>query len=361
MTQQSLTFLAQTQPGFEAITGEMLAELPGRTRLRATYVVGDRNGLALFDYAGDPADLIALRSIEDLFVLVAHLPALPPDREGLRRLEAAARAAELGRALALARSVTAGRGRRGGMRFRVVSRLVGHASYRRIDAQRAVERGIAARSDHRWRLEEEAGVEFWLTLLPGEALLGLRLTDARTRHRAEKREHLPASLRPAAAAALVYLTRPAPGDLFLDPMCGAGTILIERAHAERYQLLLGGDIRPEALEVARANIGPRYKPIELRQWDARTLPIDAASVSAVAVNLPFGRQVGSPEENRSLYPAFLHEIARVVRAGGRVVALTGDTRTFDDALRRARSLRLVRGIPVTVLGQRARIYVIDRT
>ena len=39
----------------------------------------------------------------------------------------------------------------------------------------------------------------------------------------------------------------------------------------------------QALAVARANVGPRYKPIELRRWDARDLPIDAGSVSAVAL------------------------------------------------------------------------------
>ena len=52
----------------------------------------------------------------------------------------------------------------------------------------------------------------------------------------------------------------------------------------------GGDIRPDALAAARSNIGPRYKPIELRTWNACDLPLDAGSVSSLACNLPFERK-----------------------------------------------------------------------
>ena len=143
-------------------------------------------------------------------------------------------------------------------------------------------------------------------------------------------------------------------------MCGAGTILIERANMGRYTLLLGGDAREEALAVARANVGPRYKPIELRRWDARDLPIDAGSISAVAVNLPFGKQIGTPEENRALYPAFLREIVRVLRPGGRLVALTADGRTLAESLRRTNTLARRQMYPVQVLGQAAGVYVIEK-
>ena len=42
----------------------------------------------------------------------------------------------------------------------------------------------------------------------------------------------------------------------------------------------------------------------------------------VLTDLPFGKQFGSLEENRDLYPAALSELARVLRIGGLAVVLT---------------------------------------
>jgi tRNA (guanine6-N2)-methyltransferase len=381
MKRTRLTYLAQTQPGFEAIAADEIAQSLDGATIRGTRLVADKNGMLLFDYNGDARDLMELRTIEDLFVVVATLPSLPPTRDALGVLEQTAnRATTIEPALTLARQIQPGSGGRGKLRFRVISRQVGTTAYRRVDAQRAIERGIATRGDHRWQLADDKAIEFWLTLLPNpaarsagsggasrpagrnlsEVLLALRLSDERMRHREYKLEHMPASLRPTAAAALAWLTQPAADDVFLDPMCGAGTILIERAYMGRYTQLLGGDRREEALAVARGNIGPRYKPIELRQWDARDLPLDAGSVSAVAVNLPFGKQIGTIEENRALYPAFLREIARVLRPGGRLVALTADGRSLVESLRRTNNLARRQMYPVQVLGQPAGVYVIER-
>jgi 23S rRNA G2445 N2-methylase RlmL len=356
-----LTYLVHTQPGFELIAADEIAQRLEDAIIRDTRVVADKNGVVLFDSDSDVRDLMALRTIEDLFVVVVTLADMPSSREALRRLESAAvRATTFDAGVNLARQIQPGRGGRGKLRFRVIARQVGQAAFRRVDAQRAIERGIAARADRQWRLEEEGALEFWLTLFPHEALLALRLSDERMRQRDYKIENLPASLRPSAAAALVWLTRPQPNDVFLDPMCGAGTCLIERANAGRYSLLLGGDVREEAVAVTLRNIGPRYKPIEVRRWDARRLPLDASSVSACAVNLPFGRQIGSHEENRTLYPAFLDEMARVLKGGSRVVALTGDTRTFGAALQRTIRFAQRKVYAVRVLGQPAKVYVIDR-
>lgn len=359
--------IAQTQPGFEQIVANQIARIEG-VRLRDTRTVADKNGMLRFSFDGDYADLLELRSIEDLFIQVAGLRELPPVFAGLRSLRDAALETSFDQALSIARTIRPGAGGAGKLRFRVVTRLAYQASYRRIDAQEMVAKAIAARQDRRWQLADEGGLEFWLTLLTDpdsptrqtEAILALRLTDEKTRHRAEKREHIPASLRPAAAAALVTLTKPRPADLFLDPMCGAGTLLIERALAGRYAQLIGGDLDERALAAANKNIGSKYQPIELHSWDARELPIEAGTVSACAVNLPFGRQLGSPEQNRALYPAVLREVTRVLCPQARFVALTGDTRGFERAFERTAGLVAVESYPVMVLGANAKVYVAQR-
>lgn len=361
MTTRRYTYIAQTQPGFEAIAaGEISARLD-RATILDTRAVSDKNGMIRFGYAGDPRDVLALRTVEDVFVQAAEARDLAPGFAALRQLEhVVTTAASVEQAFQLMRQVDPRRGGEGRIHYRVIARQVGRTPYRRVDAQVAVERGIAARPGHRWRLVGDGGIELWLTQWPGEALLALRLSDERMRHRDYKIEHLPASLRPTAAAALAWLTNPAADDIFLDPMCGAGTILIERAHMGRYRQLLGGDINPEAIETALANIGPRYKPVEIREWDARRLPLDAGSITALAVNLPFGAQLGSAEENRTLYPAMLREAARVLRPGARLVALSGDGRNLSDSLRRQDRLARRATYPVTILGYRAIIAVAER-
>ena len=151
-------------------------------------------------------------------------------------------------------------------------------------------------------------------------LCGVRLSDETMRHRTYKVAQVEASLRPTVARALVMLSEPTDGDVFLDPMCGAGTILIERGMHGRYAQLLGGDIRPDAVAATRTNVGPRYKPIDIRQWDARDLPLDDGSVDRVVCNLPFGKKIGAPQALRPLYEGFASEVARVLKAGwsGRV-------------------------------------------
>lgn len=354
-------YLAQTQPGFEVIAAQEIEARLDDAVVRGTRIIGDKNGMVLFDYAGDVRGLFALRTVEDIFAVIFSVNDLPFNREALRQLEAlTVQARTVEAALNLAKIIQPGRGGRGKTNFRVIARQEVQAAYRRVDAQRAVERAITLRGDRQWRFNEEGDIEFWLTLLPGEAWLALRLSDERMRHREYKLEHLSASLRPTAAAALAWLTDPRDDDVFLDPMCGAGTVLIERAQMGRYQQLLGGDIREDALAVARANVGPRYKPIELRQWDARHLPLDAGSVGAVAVNLPFGKQLGTPENNRTLYPAFLREMARVMRPQARLVVLTSDARTFMAALEQAPGLARRATYSVKILGLNARIYVVER-
>jgi tRNA (guanine6-N2)-methyltransferase len=152
------------------------------------------------------------------------------------------------------------------------------------------------------------------------------------------------------------LSEPGPNDVVLDPLCGAGTILIERAHLERYQLLIGSDHDPAALAAARENIGPRYKPIELHAWDAVTLPLPHASVDRVITNLPWGIRYGSHEANRRAYPRMLAEFRRVVRPAGVIVILTGEMRLTAELIRRGH-LRAHRILRVSILGAPAAIYV----
>jgi tRNA G10 N-methylase Trm11 len=125
-------------------------------------------------------------------------------------------------------------------------------------------------------------------------------------------------------------------------------------------LLLGGDIRPAALEAAAANIGRKHKPRALLRWDACDLPLRDQSIDRVVTNPPFGRQLGTPRENASLYAGLLAELDRVLRPSGRIVLISSMADLVRQSIRRLPRLHIVRGHPLKILGLRATIYIIER-
>ena len=364
------TYLVHTQPGLEGIAYSEVearsagAERPSTPSRRGVVVrelgrrvVPGRAGMCLFT-APSPDPLRLMRTAEELFAVVGYRTGLALERTALERIRGIARdAAYVEAALAARLRVLPGSRSGARLKFRVITRMTGDHEFRRAEFQRALERGISERTDHSWRLVDgEADVEFWATLLDDELILALRLSDESMRQRDYKVAHIPGSLRESVAAALGLLSRPQPEDVVLDPFCGAGTVLIERAHLGRYQMLLGGDTDRDALAAARTNIGPRYKPIELHTWDAAAIPLTDGSVSRIVTNLPWGLKHGSHAENRRLYPRLLREFARLLRPDGVAVMLTGETRLMSDILRNS-PLRAEQTVRVSILGARASIYV----
>jgi hypothetical protein len=323
-------------------------------------IVADRAGLAIF-HASSVEPLTTLRASEDLFALVGYGGEVAHDRHALDRIRAIARDAPYLENALIHRVRMQPRARSGRrLKFRVVARMSGLQEFRRAEFKRAVERGISERSDRSWLCVDEGGdVEFWASLLDDELLLTLRLSDQSMRQRDYKAAHIPGSLRPAVAAAMGLLSEPSSDDLVLDPFCGAGTILIERAHLARYQSLIGGDSDENALNAARSNIGSRYKPIELNIWNAASIPLPDRSVSRIITNLPWGMQHGSHAENRRLYPQVFAEFTRLIRDGGRIVLLSGETRLMNELLRSG-PLRAEKTLHVSILGARAAIYMCQR-
>jgi tRNA (guanine6-N2)-methyltransferase len=184
------------------------------------------------------------------------------------------------------------------------------------------------------------------------------------RHRTYKVEHLPASLRPTVAAAMVRLADLKPGQTVLDPMCGAGTLLAEAllyANSHRAQggepwalSLLAGDIDPQYARAAVANLS-RFE-VKPRSWDARQLPLADDSVDRILCNPPFGKKIGTADDIAPLYRQTLREMDRVLRPGGRAVLIASDTAALDAAARAVEWQRQ-RRVNLRMLGNRASIMV----
>ena len=352
--------LVHVVPGLEDVArDELLSRFSDLTILRVLQRFDERTSLLIFRFDGDPRDLLKLETVEDVFALAAQMDAVPSDWRGTAAIRTCISGERtLDNAVSLALQIRPRH--RGKVTFRVIARKSGRHAFRRVDIQRAAERGVLERFPA-WRLvEDDAQIELWVHLVGALLVVGARLSDTTLRQRTYRRASLPASLKPTVARAMALVSEPRADDVFLDPMCGSGTILIERALAARYRLLLGGDIDPEAVQAAMENIGPRYKPIELQLWDARQLPLEDRSVSVIATNMPFGKQIGTAEDNRKLYPALLHEWTRILMDGGRMVLLTSERSLLRRTLSEHRDLTLAREIPVIVRGFPAAIHLIRR-
>jgi tRNA (guanine6-N2)-methyltransferase len=302
-----------------------------------------------------------LRTTEDVFMVVERIPQIAWGYEGLSQIyETLLRNRFLSASLPGQRKGTKARPRR--PTFRVVTRMVGKSQpYRRKDLQQSVERALVKSSGGRWRAAEEDGdLEIWVNLIGLDLICALRLSDASMRHRSYKEMHIEASLRPSVAAAMVWLTGPEDDDVFLDPMCGAGTVLIERGSIARHRLLVGADNNPEALAAAAANIGPRHKPRQLLWSNARRLPLRDGSVSKIATNLPFGKRIGTHRGNVSLYRDAFFEMRRVLAPRGRIVVLSSEVELVNASVEAVDGLRIAKGYGVELLGTFARLFVIER-
>lgn len=353
------TYYAHTMPGLERVAGnEIWGRLQGAS-VKGFRTVRNKNGLVLFDYAGDPRNLLELRTTEDVFVLMAHVHKVAQGYQGLSAVhETLRRAPTVRSALSVHKQATDAKPK-SHLSFRVISRMASSQPFRRIDLQRRVEKALQKRRPIPWhRVDSGEDVEVWANLIGSEFICGLRLSDPSMRHGEYKTAHVPASLRPSVAGAMVRLSQPQRDDVFLDPMCGAGTILIERGLAEWHSLLLGGDIDDEALQAAAENMGPRHKPRQLFRWDACRLPLRPHSIDRIVCNPPFGEKSHSQRSLPALYKSFFKEVGRVLKPGGIAVILTSKTRLFKSVLKEAPALEIIRDQPLQILGKKAIIFVI---
>jgi 23S rRNA G2445 N2-methylase RlmL len=342
-----------TVPGLETIAAAEIEEELGGTIKRTS------PGLVVFRPPVVDRSLLELRTVEDVYLLVWGTDQLT--RRASKDLGAitrwTARESDWSRLLSLHHAVRPKP--QGRTTYHLVSQKHGEHVYRRVDALRALARGLEGKFPATWRpVNENASVEVWLTIHEQTAICGLRLTDKTMRHRTYKEEHLPASLRPVVAAAMVRLAQVQPQQLLLDPMCGVGTILAERLLADRRARVIGGDLEEPAVRAAQDNLR-HLGEAWLARWDARQLPLADHSIPCVASNPPFGKQLGEPEDIGMLYAELVYEIDRVLQPGGRAVLLVSDVAALARAAR-AVSWNRLEQLRLRILGQPAMLTVWEK-
>lgn len=345
---------ALVHSGLEAIADdEITRDLGGEVKKA-------EKGTVVFRVPAIGPELLRLRTVEDVFLLAWGTDSLTYKAEDLKSIRHwTAKQVDWQHLLDLHHAIRPKPKSRPS--YRLVTQMGGTHGYRRVDAGKALAQGLAGVFPASWKpAEENASVEVWLTIRGATAVCGLRLSDKTMRHRTYKVEHQPASLRPTIAAAMVRLAGAGPGEVVLDPMCGAGTILAEQIELSKMRKaghidVWGGDREMSMLRAAASNLH-RVGPALLVNWDATRLPLPGERVERIICNPPFGKQLASPEEIGPLYRATMRECNRVLRPGGRAVFLVSESDALRDAIR-PHHWQPTRQLRVEVLGQPASISV----
>jgi len=340
--------MATVAPGLEGVAeSEILAKLKG------AWLYKTFRGRVLFG-AGLPRDaLMGLRCADNLYAHVAWLE-VGPHKADLKALVQTVARLELDAALAHLDLSKRGRSRRRPAIIVSASRSGKHA-FTRFEAADAVKQALVEAHGFRAGDEERHDVAFRLDILGTDALLGVKLTPPGFRFRGSDREFAKAALRPTVAHALVWLSSPKAGDVFLDPFCGSGSIAAERAAYPALRII-ASDLSAEALRSAERNLGsavpaggppgdggspvgagggPGSPVVEMHRWDARALPLDAGSVTAIVTNPPWGNQIGGGSDIAGLYRGFAFEARRVLARGGKAIVLTDQAAALEGACKRA--------------------------
>lgn len=331
---------AVTTRGLEDVSAAEMAGLP----TMQIGEIGYRRIAAA--YAGPLAPLLALRTVDDLFVQLAEWHGITHQRAALSTLQQLSLDLDLWTAASLRAQV---RRISDLPSFSVSANFVGRRNYTVDEIKQAVAAGVEAISGWRYRSsDQESEINIRLFMEHEHVYVGMRLGDRPLYKRPYKQAHVPGSLKPSVAAALLQMAGVQAGDRVLDPCCGAGTILIEAAlmgaHAQ------GGDSTQDALDAAHANARAAAVEVDVQRWDARRLPLASAAVDHVVTNLPWGRQIEIEVDVAQFYGELCVEIARVLRSGGSAVLLTTLPQFVDLPSMRLDSQRVI-----SLFGQQATI------
>jgi len=334
---------ALTTAGLETLSMQEMALLPGVSVTSVSYRCISAT------CCGSLAPLLALRTVDDVFLEIARWTAIGRARRALEQLHA------LGTCLDLRAAACCCAGLRpisAPPSFSVTASFVGKRNYTSEEIKAALATAIGRA--HGWSYQPDdraADLNVRVFLDHEAATVGVRLGKTALHDRAYQRVHLPGAIKPPVAAELVRLSRATPGMVVLDPCCGSGTILIEAAL--QGFAVCGGDSSPEAVAAAQTNSAAAVIDAPIRQWDAQALPLADGLIDAVICNLPWGRQVEIGGGSRSaFYQRVFAEMRRVLAPTGRIVLLTTTPEEID-----APDLCCVQRLEISLFGQHPTILV----
>ena len=162
-----------------------------------------------------------------------------------------------------------------------------------------------------------------------------------------RKNDLATSINPVTAAIVIKSIekRLRPSAKVIDPFCGTGTMLIERAKLEEYGTLTGVDIFRTA--IAAATINSKLANVDIDLIDEDILEYsNSEPFDELITNMPFDNKSSTHNKYADLYSEFVKKIPRLVRPGGMAFVYTIEKQLFRDVLIDNEQLELLQEIKI---------------
>ena len=238
----------------------------------------------------------------------------------------------------------------GGLTYRVEAGKL--PAEQRRDAIRAVSAGL---EPHGY-MDNPSAYAFELRIMEGS--LYAVFPDTRFAYR---KQSLAASIHPVTAASIVRICLPyiKEGGDVLDPFCGSGTMLIERAIAKPAGSLVGVDISPYAIRAAVANRRASGVRFSLIHGDA--LGFGGRTFDEVISNMPFGHRVSDHAGNVKLYGSLMGRLCTLLKPGGHAFLFTQEKKLLRESAGKQPCLSILAEEMFEAGGLSPTLFIIQRS
>jgi len=176
---------------------------------------------------------------------------------------------------------------------------------------------------------------------------------------AYRQQNIPAAINPVTAAIVLKSIEKwlNPHAKVIDPFCGTGTMLIERAKLKEFEDLTGVDIFNDAIIAAKANSDLANVNIDLIPGDIlefSTLDVFDEMIS----NMPFESGTGSSNFDKSLYRRFVNMIPELIKPEGMAFLYTVEKNLLKQNIKGNKHLQLLDEIKIESGGLTPHVFVI---
>lgn len=167
---------------------------------------------------------------------------------------------------------------------------------------------------------------------------------------------------PHLAYIMNWLSRPSPGDFFLDPFCGHGAVSFQRLLHFPAETVFSSDIDAVMAEkTAKKLCSKTSGNIVVKKLDLFNLRgvIGDIKVDRIVTDPPWGFY-DEIDDIRGFYAKMLETFGLIIKDTGRIVILTARKEEFTSALMETNIFSVSETFNILVSGKKSAIYIVEK-